>query len=79
MIAVPPLENQFVRLEPLRLEHAEPLRAGPGPRGRHARPRALADAAPAARSRSRSCAKGRQAPPTGSHAVHESRMVVKQE
>ena len=27
MIAVPPLENQFVRLELLRLEHAEPLHA----------------------------------------------------
>jgi hypothetical protein len=27
MIAVPPLENQFVRLEPPRLEHAEPLHA----------------------------------------------------
>jgi hypothetical protein len=27
MIAVPPLENQFVRLEPLRLERAEPLHA----------------------------------------------------
>jgi hypothetical protein len=27
MIAVPALENEFVRLEPLRLEHAEPLHA----------------------------------------------------